>query len=202
MQNNEQNKSEVVRELASAMADGELRDVEFAQALESLRGSEEARTYWHACHLIGDVLRQGQTAAVAPHDALFVQQVRERLLAQRLRPPQAALTRREEGQAANDSVWRWKLAAGMSAMAVVALVGWQLAWQRPDAVPAVQLARQTMQPALAAQADQSAGEAALVVIRDPRLDQLIAAHQQLGGTSALQMPAGFLRNATFERPAR
>jgi sigma-E factor negative regulatory protein RseA len=34
------------------------------------------------------------------------------------------------------------------------------------------------------------------------LDQLLAAHQQFGGTSALQMPAGFVRNATFERPAR
>ncbi|MEK9803379.1 MAG: anti-anti-sigma factor, partial [Curvibacter sp.] len=43
---------------------------------------------------------------------------------------------------------------------------------------------------------------ASVMIRDARLDQLIAAHQQQGGSSALQMPAGFLRNATFERPAR
>ena len=37
-----------------------------------------------------------------------------------------------------------------------------------------------------------------VMIRDPRLDELLAAHRQLGNnTSALQMPAGFLRNATF-----
>ncbi len=36
------------------------------------------------------------------------------------------------------------------------------------------------------------------MIRDPRLDELLAAHRQLGNsTSALQMPAGFLRNATF-----
>ncbi len=41
-----------------------------------------------------------------------------------------------------------------------------------------------------------------VMIRDPRLDELMAAHKQFGGTSALQMPAGFLRNATFEVPAR
>jgi sigma-E factor negative regulatory protein RseA len=41
-----------------------------------------------------------------------------------------------------------------------------------------------------------------IMIRDPRLDELLAAHKQFGSTSALQMPAGFLRNATFEAPAR
>lgn len=38
-----------------------------------------------------------------------------------------------------------------------------------------------------------------VMLRDPRLDQLLEAHQQAGGVS---LPAGFLRNATFERPSR
>lgn len=202
MQNTEQNKSEAARELASALVDGELRDAELAQALESLRDDEEARTRWHAYQLIGDVLRQGQAAAVAPHDAVFVRQVRERVQARRLRPSRAALSRGEAGQAANDGVWRWRLAAGVSSVAVVALLGWQLTWRHPDAAAPLQLARQTMQPSFAVQADRSASEAPLVVIRDPRLDQLIAAHQQLGGASALQMPAGFLRNATFERPGR
>ncbi|MDU7587859.1 MAG: anti-anti-sigma factor, partial [Acidovorax sp.] len=41
-----------------------------------------------------------------------------------------------------------------------------------------------------------------VMLRDPRLDELLAAHKQFGSTTALQMPAGFLRNATFEAPAR
>lgn len=41
-----------------------------------------------------------------------------------------------------------------------------------------------------------------VMIRDPRLGELLAAHKQFGSTSALQMPAGFLRNATFETPGR
>ena len=39
-----------------------------------------------------------------------------------------------------------------------------------------------------------------VMLRDPRLDQLLEAHQQAGGAS--QMPSGFLRNATFEGPSR
>ena len=41
-----------------------------------------------------------------------------------------------------------------------------------------------------------------VMIRDPRLDELLAAHNQFGSTSALQMPAGFLRNDNFSTPSR
>jgi len=40
-----------------------------------------------------------------------------------------------------------------------------------------------------------------VMLRDARLDALLAAHKQFGGASALQVPAGFLRNATFESAA-
>ena len=36
------------------------------------------------------------------------------------------------------------------------------------------------------------------VLRDPRLEQLLAEHRQYGGMSALQMPAGFLRDATHQ----
>jgi sigma-E factor negative regulatory protein RseA len=36
------------------------------------------------------------------------------------------------------------------------------------------------------------------MIRDPQLDALLAAHKQFGGASALQTPAGCLRNATFQ----
>jgi sigma-E factor negative regulatory protein RseA len=35
------------------------------------------------------------------------------------------------------------------------------------------------------------------MLRNPQLDALIAAHNQAGGSSALQMPSGFLRSATF-----
>jgi sigma-E factor negative regulatory protein RseA len=38
------------------------------------------------------------------------------------------------------------------------------------------------------------------MLRDARLDELLAAHQQAGGGS--QMPSSFLRNATFEGPSR
>ena len=38
------------------------------------------------------------------------------------------------------------------------------------------------------------------VVRDARLEELLAAHKQFGATSALQEPSGFLRNATFDIP--
>jgi sigma-E factor negative regulatory protein RseA len=65
-----------------------------------------------------------------------------------------------------------------------------------------------VQPQLAAAQQQpEAGEVLArgqsgLMIRDARLDELLAAHRQLGGASALQMPAGFVRNATFDGPAR
>jgi sigma-E factor negative regulatory protein RseA len=41
-----------------------------------------------------------------------------------------------------------------------------------------------------------------VLLRDAELEALMAEHRQHGGVSALQMPAGFLRNATFDSNAR
>ena len=45
-----------------------------------------------------------------------------------------------------------------------------------------------------------AGKDPQVMLRDPELDALLSAHRAMGGNSALQLPSGFLRNATFERP--
>jgi sigma-E factor negative regulatory protein RseA len=44
--------------------------------------------------------------------------------------------------------------------------------------------------------------AAPVMLRDPELDQLLAAHRQAAGVSAFGNTAGFLRAATFEGSAR
>jgi hypothetical protein len=52
-------------------------------------------------------------------------------------------------------------------------------------------------PATVASAD---GSGVAVMLRDPHLDALMAAHRQFGGPSALQNSSGFLRNATFDMP--
>jgi sigma-E factor negative regulatory protein RseA len=41
-----------------------------------------------------------------------------------------------------------------------------------------------------------------VMIRDPQLDALLAAHRNFAGASALQMAPGFVRNANFEEVGR
>lgn len=187
-------------QLVSALADGELQGAEFVESLAILRESEEARASWHGYHLIGEVMRNGAAAAVGVRDEAFVARLRLRLDEARARavPPAVEVVVDRAQQGANDEVWRWKLVAGLCSLVAVAVLAWQMV------IPALQDAAPQLAGPVPSQAPAAAVAAAEspVMLRDPRLDQLIAAHQQQGGTSALQMPAGFLRNATFERPAR
>lgn len=185
------------QELVSALVDGELEAAGFARAMDALQSDPQARACWRDYQFVGEVLRHGSVAATGAGDEAFVARLRDRL--GQAKPSVTArevLVPEPTPESANDSVWRWKLVAGLSSLMAVAVLGWQLVMLRPDA-PAPQLATVTAPSATTPPAVD-----APVMIRDPRLDQLIAAHQQQGGTSALQMPAGFLRNATFERPAR
>ncbi len=197
MQEHKMQQAERAGELASALADGELQGPELDEALALLQSSPQARASWYSYHLVGDALRSGPGLALASDHEMFMARLRLRL--QQEGVPARALVSPvppDRRNSANDSVWGWKLVAGLSSMAMVGLLGWQLL----QAPPAAQLAASEPRPAAPVLAETEAPAA--LMIRDPRLDQLITAHQQQGGASALQMPAGFLRNATFERPAR
>lgn len=90
---------------------------------------------------------------------------------------------------ANAPVFRWKVLAGIACSALVAVVGgglWnQSEWGRGDEISK---ARQIqLQAPLVVAAETPVDP----MLRDPRLDELMAAHRQLGGHSALQVPAGF-----------
>ena len=126
------------------------------------------------------------------------------LIAQNTSLTEAGGVNRSENVSANDISFRWKLLAGVAALAVVSVIGWQGIGGWSDQHGAPQLAQVPVKTNKADMALQQAmvdGEPQLM-IRDPQLDALLAAHRQFGGTSALQMPAGFLRNATFEGAAR
>lgn len=119
--------------------------------------------------------------------------------------------------AANASVFRWKMAAGFASVAAVAAIGWgamlgsqpglmggqgpALAMVSPQAAPgqgpALGLAplNATAQSSSVVAVTGPYGQS--VMLRDPRLDELLAAQPQQGATATLQMPAGFLRNANF-----
>jgi sigma-E factor negative regulatory protein RseA len=195
-------------ELVSALADGELRDAAFEQAMQWLQDNADARASWHAYHLLGDVLRSQDLAASGAHDSAFVARLRQRLqrevkpvlsgaaidwIAQADHPQKGSVTLAHGKVSANDASMRWKLVAGFASAAAVAAVAWSLVSGSNAPVSGPQLAQVELQPA--------SGQSPIMV-RDPQLDELLAAHRQSAGISALQMPAGFLRNATYERPAR
>ncbi|MGP1628804.1 MAG: sigma-E factor negative regulatory protein [Giesbergeria sp.] len=186
------------RELLSALADGELQGDELAQAL-ALCSQEGARVPWREYHLIGDVLRAPELARASDSEQ-FLSRLRGALGEEPAAPVVADLPV-VVAPAANDGLFRWKMVAGFASMAAVAAIGWNsLSALRSEAPQGAQLA--VVQPAVTTVQTELAQAGAPVMIRDPRLDELLAAHKQYGGASALQLPAGFLRNATFEAPQR
>jgi sigma-E factor negative regulatory protein RseA len=209
------NHTSTVREQVSALADGYLQGDEFAQVIGKVGSDEELRTTWHTYHLVGDVLRSGGHSACSDR-SVFLARLQQRLVTE----PTAPVSRFEAApvplriEAANEPVFRWKLVAGAASLAAAAAIGWNWVGGAAPQPSSAQLAQQeTSNSVLAAsisplQAVSSFTPTRVIVgngspqvmLRDPRLDQLLEAHRQVGG--AAQMPSGFLRNATFEGPSR
>lgn len=211
------------REQLSALADGQLQGPELAQAL-ALADDEEGRTTWALYQIVGDVLRAPDLAPQTDHSA-FLHRLRQQLAQE---PPLTAAVPATVSPApslvaiappsvhtesANDPIFRWKLVAGLASVAAIGAIAWntwsvgataplpsaQMALVTPVApISAASSAPQQAQHLQTAQAPASAP----MMIRDPRLDELLAAHKQFSGATALQQPAGFLRNATFATPSR
>ncbi len=200
----------------SAIADGEASAAE----LDALLGALDANalTDWHAYQVIGDALR-GQAEPIGARPATdFLAAVRVGLASSEIKadatlrlPVQApvASPAQARGEAANDAVFRWKLVAGFASLAAVMAVSWsvvsgsgssgadgaQLASSAPSvSAPAAVLA--AVAPPVNAPVAVNTGQG--VVIRDAQLEALLAEHRQHGGMSALQMPSGFIRNATYD----
>lgn len=197
-------------ERLSAMVDGELESMELVQALGAVVGDAKSIRQWHAYHVVGDVLRSAELASVG-QELEFLRKVELRLAQESVYPRtqrtavQAARSGVAETHSANAGTLRWKLVAGVACSALVMVVGMGQ-WQQPESQPGVRLSSAPItQPAAmtpSTVASTPSGVGTPVMIRDPELDSLLAAHQQLGGHSALQRSSGFLRNATFEVPVR
>jgi sigma-E factor negative regulatory protein RseA len=200
-------------EQISALVDGCLQGEACAHALNAVLADEQAVQTWHAYQVVGDVLR---SAELAPsHSDLAFWEKLERRLAQEPQRPQmladdhvavspanvAAAVVDTDRPGANAAVFRWKMLATSACVALAGVVGMGL-WTQTGQPTAAQMAVAT--PPAAPEAPQlvTADSSAGTMVRDPRLDELMAAHRQLGGHSALQVPAGFLRNATYEGAAR
>ena len=209
---------ETPQDALSALADGQLRGEAFAVAVERVAQQPEAQATWHAYHVVGDVLRSSDLAFCAD-DQGFLARFQSRLaLEPVLVPPVNAINLvainayessaktlfdtqdASDDEAANAPNYRWKLVASVASFLAVVVVGWNVAGGSGTSRTDQQLAQTTPTvPVLQVVAqDDTAGTAPQVMLRDARLDALMAAHKQFGGTSALQMPAGFISNATYE----
>lgn len=206
------------KEMLSALADGQLSGNALTQALE-FSSQDEGRETWQLYQLVGDVLRSPELARPVDNGD-FLARLRTQLAQEAApvaqatassptAPAQPVLTQfTPPPQAANDSVFRWKMVAGLASLAAVVTLVWSAvgglggppAGAQMAAVSAPVTASVSVQAPAVSLADNQAPQQ--VMIRDPRLDELLAAHKQFGGTSALQLPAGFLRNANFEAPKR
>lgn len=195
-------------EQVSALMDGQLTGPAFEQTVQVLAEVEEARADWYAFHLVGDVLRSQALAVDGERDAAFLARLRLRLQSEgRVEQPEfvtsmvavpalqdgAGVIKNFDKASANDTSLRWKWVAGVACLAAATVLAWNLT---------VGVGAPAAPPQLAHVAAPVPDQPPAAMIRDPRLDEWLQAHQQLGGTSALQMPSGFLRNATFERPTQ
>ena len=200
-------------ECVSALVDGQLPDTALVRTLELLQSSSRARAAWANYHLVREALQTGQ-AWVSTDDAEFAARLRQRLATgspqaapmvqpQPVQPPRPT-------RSANDT--RFRRVVGLASVALVAVVAWQALQQWPAAAGGskAQLA-QSVRPALPADGalDLTALEhepvfAATqpVMLRDARLDALLAAHRPWTSYSALQTPSGLVRNASFEEVHR
>lgn len=197
-----------VHEQLSALVDGEV-DAGAAAALWRDDGGVVCAT-WARYQVIGEALRGAPAqAADAERVAAIMQRVRQERAATTPAPVAVSVAvAPTRAEAANDAVFRWKMLAGFASLAAVVAVAWNMsgAGGASDAAgPQLAQAPVLTAPVAAAPAApvvapvMVAGEQG-PVLRDPRLEELMAAHRQAGGMSALQMPAGFLRNAAFDLP--
>ncbi len=181
-----------LQEQLSALHDGELSPSQADALVRATLSDEDATLQWRSMSVISSVLREQQ--GVSARRALVESQ-----------PLQQA-----PQEAANDGVFRWKMVAGVAAFAAVGSLTWALLGSVGEkvGVPGGVMAKTEAMPVASASGQGliavggQLGGQEVTMIRDPRLDELLAAHKQFGGITALQRPAGSLRSASLspQRP--
>jgi len=193
-----------LHERISALADGAVSAEERSSLLAEVPASEDGRQAWHLYHLIGDVLRSDALAPTVSELA-FWERLQTRLDTEPARPESNKMHGVVAAPVTGAANQRWAWVAGLAGIALLSVVSVAV-WRQAEPALGPQLAAAPAPDAAAVAAAAPpvvvAQDAPAVMLRDPQLDALMAAHQQMGGHSAWQMPSGFLRNATFERPAR
>lgn len=209
----------------SALMDGPVSDQDWDALWEGPSPRSSALENWNAYQVVGDALRGGVPLVAVTPPAAFLANFQARLhqeLPAWLGKPETEMqggsashpVHGRQTTAANDAVFRWKMLAMAASISAVMAVSWGVLGTAADD-GALRSGSQLAQVApLAAPAEvvvaepQSVNSSIIVntgqgpLIRDARLEALLAEHRQYGGMSALQKPAGFLRNATYDSPDR
>jgi sigma-E factor negative regulatory protein RseA len=202
----------ISNERISALMDGVLQADECALVLGGLLTDKQSIETWHVYQVVGDVLRSPELAPTRG-DRAFWERLELRLSQEPEKPSSETgpdLSAMVDGgragvvdtskPVANAPLFRWKLLAGVACSALVVVMGTGL-WNQTKLHGGGEMAAvnptSSAAPVVVA-TETSAGP----MLRDPHLDELMAAHRQLGGHSALQLPTGFLRNATYEGASR
>jgi sigma-E factor negative regulatory protein RseA len=200
-------------ERLSALFDGECTAEDVATLTQAYGSHAELQAAWMRYEVLGQALRSGAVAPALGSRSGFVAGVMAAVQSDGAAPAtapastsppglsEAMAPQTSQSTAANDDVFRWKMVAGLASVVAVATLVW-LGAVAPITSNGPQLALQSPNTNAQAPVLQAVVTERGVVLRDPQLDELMAAHRQYGGMSALQMPAGFLRNATYDIPQR
>lgn len=194
------------RSWLSAAADGEASALD--RAARAWPTDADTRKTWHAYHLIGDAMRSGELAQPSLRDEAFLQNLRKRLAQEPVvLAPTPAVTPAVQPHTRRVAS-RWAMPAAVAAGFVV--VAGVLVVSRT----AVPLGGES--PSLIAGASSPAGVVSVsspgrslslaesgAVLRDPRVDELLRAHQSVRG--GMVVPGSALRrvdNVVAAEPAR
>ena len=195
----------------SALADGELSGAELDALLRCEAGPQVLQQQWLSYQIIGQAIKDRPVAGSGRSSQDFLAGVMAGLpmdAPQSLPMAPDVTLVHVRPAAANDPVMRWKWVAGMASLAAVMAVSWTVlrdAPGTPAAASGTVLAEATTppeSPTVQAPAPVLVTTSQGTLIRDARLEQLLAEHRQYGSMSALQMPAGFLRSATHDAAER
>lgn len=204
----------VTPEWLSALKDGEALSAEIDAGLDAFMKDEMTVSSWHAYHVIGDVIRDGNQAMAGSMSSVAllaaVRQGIQAAPAEGLASSTIQVVAPPQRDSANDPAFAWKMVAGFASVAAVVAISWASlgAGQSSESTAMPVLAGNTA-PATGIIPVSTDGPATVVVntvqgpmLRDPELEKLLAEHRHFGGASSLQMPTGFLRSATQEAVGR
>jgi sigma-E factor negative regulatory protein RseA len=203
----------------SALADGDAQALD--RACGHWRDDSAARQTWHAYHLIGDVMRSEELATSPGRDAAFLVGVRARLRNEAvvLAPTSVLLSSSSHAAPARRQAWLLPAAAvaGFVAVAAVLVVTRMGGPAATFGAPAMASASSpngatnsitngitlASQPSAVQSAPTLADNtgSAPAVIRDPRLDEFLRAHQSARGGMVVAAPGGTLRRVDVIVPA-